>query len=113
MQKLIDSELNGKAKVIAVAPDPVDKLGEMAKKLEAELGKAPQITFLADADHATIDAYGLLNETAAQRGRFLPHPTTYVLDSKGIVRWKFTEVDYKVRPTNAMVLAEVKKLLGR
>jgi hypothetical protein len=36
-----------------------------------------------------------------------------VLDSKGIVRWKFTEVDYKVRPTNEMVLAEVKKLLGR
>lgn len=113
MQKLIDTELNGKAKVVAIAPDPVDKLGQMAAKLEKELGKAPQITFLADGDHAVIDAYGLLNETAAQRNRFLPHPTTYVLDAKGLVRWKFTEVDYKVRPTNEMVLAEVRKLLGK
>lgn len=99
--------------MVAVAPDPVEKLGQMAAKLEAELGKAPGITFLADPDHATIEVYGLLNEAAAERGRFLPHPTTYVLDAKGTVRWKFTEVDYKVRPTNEMVLAEVKKLLGK
>lgn len=99
--------------MIAVAPDPVEKLGEMAKKIEAEIGKPPQMTFLADAGHKVIDTYGLLNETAAQRGRFLPHPTTYVLDSKGVVRWKFTEKDYKVRPTNEMVFAELKKVLGR
>ena len=112
MQKLIDSDLGGKASVIAIAPDPVEKLGEMAAKIEAKVGKAPRMTFLADADHAVIDAYGLPNETAAQRGRFLPHPTTYVLDAQGVVRWKFTEKDYKVRPTNEMVLAELKKLLG-
>lgn len=110
---MLDSEWNGKARVVAVAPDPVDKLGQMATKLEAQLGKAPGMTFLADPDHATIDAYGLLNEAAAERGRFLPHPTTYVLDAKGTVRWKFTEVDYKVRPTNEMVLAEVKTAMEK
>jgi peroxiredoxin len=65
---------------------------------------------LSDADHATIDRYGLLNEAAAARGRFLPHPTTYVLDKEGVVRWKFTEVDYKIRPANAAILEQLQKL---
>ena len=34
----------------------------------------------------------------------------YVIDKSGMVRWKFTEVDYKIRPTNEMVLAELEKL---
>jgi len=113
LQKLIDSDLGGKAQVLAVAPEPVEKLTEMAKKVAAGAGKSSGIVFLADADHKVIDTYGLLNEGAAARGRYMPHPTTYVLDAKGIVRWKFTEVDYKIRPTNAMVLAEVKKVLGQ
>ncbi len=97
--------------MIAVAPEPVEKLTEMATKVEAGAGKSSGILFLADGNHAVVDDYGLLNESAAARGRFMPHPTTYVLDAKGIVRWKFTEVDYKIRPTNAMVLAEVEKAM--
>jgi hypothetical protein len=33
-----------------------------------------------------------------------------VIDRTGQVRWKFTEVNYKIRPTNEMILAEVNKL---
>ena len=47
---------------------------------------------------------------ARAQGRFLPHPTTYVIDKNGVVRWKFTEKDYKVRPTNEMILRELEKL---
>lgn len=113
LQKLLNRELQGKAQVIAVSPEPAEKLIEMAQKVEADTGKPTGIVFLADADHSVIDAYGLLNEAGAARGRYLPHPTTYVLDAKGIVRWKFTEVDYKIRPTNEMVLGEVRKLFSR
>ena len=64
----------------------------------------------ADANHAVMDRYGLLNEQAAARGRMIPHPTTYILDRQGIVRWNFTEIDYKIRPTNAAILDQLKKL---
>ena len=111
MQQLIDSELDGKARVLAIAPEPPDKLREMAAKVAQGAGKSSGILFLADPEHKVIDAYGLRNEAAAARGRFMPHPTTYVLDQNGMVRWKFTEVDYKVRPTNQMVLGEVRKLM--
>jgi peroxiredoxin len=53
-----------------------------------------------------IDRYGLLNRD----GKGWPHPTTYVIDKQGIVRWKFTEVDYTKRPTNKQILAEIRKL---
>ena len=100
----------GDAVILGVAPDSKPDLEKMAKKV---LEKAPgemRTLLLSDADHALINRYGLLNEPAAQKGRFLPHPTTYVIDRRGVVRWKFTEVDYKIRPTNEMVLEELKRI---
>lgn len=93
-----------------MAPDPPEKLGDIVPKVKSKTDGKFLITLLSDADHAVIDRYGLLNEQAAQRGRFLPHPTTYVVDRAGKVRWKFTEKDYKVRPSNEQILAELKKL---
>ena len=55
---------------------------------------------LEDTNHRVIDRYGLLNPTS----KGWPHPATYVIDTQGIVRWKFVEVDYKVRATNDMIL---------
>jgi peroxiredoxin len=96
--------------IVAVSPDPPEKVGEIMAKVQGKTNKEFAITLLSDADHKVIDRYGLLNETAAQQGRFLPHPTTYVIDKTGTVRWKFTEKDYKIRPTNAMILRELAKL---
>jgi peroxiredoxin len=53
-----------------------------------------------------IDRYGLLNPD----GKGWPHPTTYVIDTKGVVRWKFTETNYTIRPTNKQILQELRKL---
>ncbi len=95
---------------MAIAPDAMEKLGEIIPKVKSKSDGKFAVTLLSDADHAVIDRYGLLNEQAASRGRYLPHPTTYVLDKQGVVRWKFTEVDYKIRPTNEQILGELKKL---
>ena len=104
-------KLAGNAKIVAISPDRVDQVNMMMQHIKEKSGEEMTgILLLSDADHKVIDSYGLLNETAAARGRFLPHPTTYVLDSKGIVRWKFTEKDYKIRPTNAAILDALEKL---
>ena len=86
---------------------------DIIPKVTAKTGADFVITLLSDPNHEIIDRYGLLNESAAARGTFLPHPTTYVIDGTGVVRWKFTEKDYKVRPTNDMILLELKKLWQR
>jgi len=96
--------------IVAVSPDPLDKIRDIIPKVRAKTNEEFAITLLSDAAHQVIDRYGLLNESAAQRHRFLPHPTTYVIDANGMVRWKFTEKDYKIRPTSEMVLRELEKL---
>jgi peroxiredoxin len=78
---------------------------KMADQIAVD-GMPATFTFLSDPEHRVIDRYGLLNPT----GKGWPHPTVYVIDKKGTVRWKFTEVNYRVRPTNAMILEALDKV---
>ena len=77
----------------------------MVDRVTATDGRKPDLVFLSDPGHRVIDRYGLLNPS----GRGWPHPTAYVIDTKGQVRWKFTEVNYKIRPTNEMILKALKE----
>ena len=110
MHSLLPADLKASTRIVAIAPDTLDKLGDIIPKVKSKTNGEFLIELLADADHAVIDRYGLLNEQAAARGRMLPHPTTYILDRQGIVRWKFTELDYKIRPSNEAILEQLKKL---
>lgn len=53
-----------------------------------------------------IDRYGLLNPN----GPGIPHPAVFLIDKKGVVRWRFVETNYKIRASNEMVLQAIKKL---
>lgn len=77
----------------------------MADQIAAD-GMKPTFTFLSDSGHRVIDRYGLLNPS----GKGWPHPTTFVIDKRGVVRWKFIEINYKMRPTNQMILAALTKV---
>jgi peroxiredoxin len=61
---------------------------------------------LQDKDHKVIDRYGIYNPD----GKGWPHPATYIVDSAGIVRWKFVEVNYRKRPTNEQIITELRKI---
>ena len=96
---------NPEAEILAVSVDPPDK----SLKLRETLKDQPGVNYamLSDADHRVIDRYGLLNDKSK---RPIPHPATYVIDWQGIVRWRFVEVDYKIRPANEDILKELTKL---
>ena len=66
-------------------------------------------TFLTDPGAAVINRYGLYNQDDP-RGRAIPHPTTYVIGMDGIIHWKMTEVNYRIRPENEDILAAVAEL---
>jgi hypothetical protein len=53
-----------------------------------------------------ITRYGILNP-GGFRGRDIPHPTTLVIDTAGVVRWKVVETDYRLRPADADIAAAV------
>ena len=64
---------------------------------------------LSDPDHRVIDRYGIFNQEDP-RGREIAHPATYLIDPEGVVRWKFVEVNYRLRASNDDILAELEKL---
>ena len=104
LQSLLSEEGKDTTEILAVSADRAPDLEKMAKKVLAKAPGRLEFNLLSDPDHAVISRYGLLNEQAAREGYFIPHPTTYVIDRPGVVRWKFTEIDYKIRPTSEMIL---------
>ena len=84
----------------------------MVDRVEEETeGYVIDYTLLSDPDAAIINRYGLFNQDDP-RGRAIPHPTAYVIDMDGVVRWKFTEVNYRIRPENEDILAALAELEG-
>jgi peroxiredoxin len=81
----------------------------MVERISEQDGIPPDFPLLTDADHRVIDRYGLFN-AEDPRGREITHPATFVIDQSGIVRWRFVEVDYKVRPTNEDIITVLSSL---
>jgi peroxiredoxin len=52
---------------------------------------------LSDAGSKTIDAYGIRNKEAPERFSGIPHPGTFIVDTKGVVRSKLLLEGYKER----------------
>lgn len=52
---------------------------------------------LSDAGSKTIDAYGIRNKEAPERFSGIPHPGTFIVDSKGVIRAKLFLEGYKER----------------
>lgn len=95
-----------KVQILAVSTDTREesrKFGEMLRKrFEGEF----DFPLLEDKNHKVIDRYGIFNPD----GRGWPHPSTFIIDPKGIVRWKFIEVDYTKRPSNEQIRKELAKI---
>ncbi len=81
----------------------------MIDRVAEEDGMLIEFQLLADPDNAVIDRYGVFNPDES-RGRAVPHPTVLVIDKQGVVRWKFIEIDYRIRPTNEDILSAVAEL---
>lgn len=73
-----------------------------------------EITFplLADSQHTVIDRYGLLNMGTAHgpSTRRFATPATFILDKEGVVRWRMVEDNWKIRPTNEVIVAALARI---
>ena len=107
MRTLLSNELKKDTELLVVSIDD-EKGTEIALTRIAADGVKPDFAFLSDPDHAVIARYGVLNPAGTRLG--IPHPATYVIDKKGVVRWRDVQTDYKIRPTNEQVLTAVQAL---
>ena len=91
---------------MAVSTDSREDSKKFAAMLQKRFEGEFDFPLLADKDHKVIDRYGVFNPD----GRGWPHPSTFIIDRDGVVRWKFIEVDYKNRPSNEQIRKELAKL---
>ncbi len=102
---------NDKAQLLAISIDPPEKSRELATKIAKDGKGEVKFTFLSDPGHKTIASYGLIDPAYVDKGIYgIPHPTVYVLDKNRKVLWSRIESDYKNRPTNQEIRAELDKL---
>ncbi len=98
--------------LLAVSIDDREKQQMMIDRVAEQDGRVLDFRLLSDPDHAVIDRYGLLNQQDP-RQRPIPHPTVFLVDREGVVRWKFIEVNYKIRPENSDILEALADLQAR
>ena len=106
---MLPEEYQASTEIVTVSVDDRDKQRMMMDRVAEEGGPPLTFTMLQDPGHQVIDRYGLFNPDEP-RSRPVPHPTTLVIDRAGIVRWKFVEVDYRVRPENADIVSALAEL---
>lgn len=95
-----------------MASDGPEQLQMMVDRVAEDTdGYVIDFTLLSDPDAAIINRYGLFNQNDP-KGRAIPHPTAYVIDMEGRVHWKFTEVNYRIRPENEAILAALAEIKG-
>ncbi|WP_082730557.1 peroxiredoxin family protein [Sphingomonas sp. CCH10-B3] len=87
----------------AISYDSPEKLADFTAR------QSINYTLLSDKDSKMIDAFGL-RDPAYPKGNFaygVPTATVLVIGADGVVKQKLTTADYKVRPSNATILAAV------
>ncbi len=102
---------NDKAQLLAISIDPPEKSRELATKIAKDGKGDVKFTLLSDPGHKTIANYGLIDQAYVDKGVYgIPHPAVYILDRTRNVLWSKIESDYKNRPTNQEIRAELDKL---
>ncbi len=97
--------------LFAISPDDAEKSKGLAAKIAKDGKGKVNFPLLSDAGHKTVDAYGLFDTAYIGQGiEGIPHPAVYILDKNRKIVWAKVETDYKIRPTNADIRAELDKL---
>ncbi len=100
---LLTPEQRVNTRILVVSVDQPSDLQRMVDRISEAAGGPPEFPFLSDPGHSVIGRYGLFNPDDP-RGRQITHPATFIIDREGVVRWRFVEVDYRVRPGNQEIL---------
>lgn len=109
LRTLLDS--TDTTKLYAISVDPADKQKITMEKIAKDGKGEVNFPLLSDPGHKIIDAYGVYDPTySGQRFDGISHPVVIILDKNRKVTFIKVELDYKIRPTNQDIRAELKKL---
>ncbi len=106
LKSLLTKAQKDKVQILAVSVDTRDESKKFGETLRKRFDGEFDFPLLEDKDHKVIDRYGIFNPD----GKGWPYPSTFVIDPKGVVRWKFIEVNYQKRASNEQIRQELAKI---
>ena len=103
MRRVYDQIKHFEAEVLTVSPDSLASLQKYKAKTETPF------PMLSDEKGEVILQYGVKNDwTPYKRG--IPHPSIYIIDKAGIVRFVEVRQNYLFRIKMSAIIDELKKL---
>jgi peroxiredoxin len=100
-----------KFKLIAVSVDSPEISKKLADRIARDGNGAVGYPILSDPGHKMIDSFGLFDPAyIGEEFEGIPHPAVYILDADRKVLWLKVEPDYRKRPTNQDIRAELDRL---
>ena len=96
----------GKARVIMVYPGPAQDLSAHAEQFLKDKHWPKDFLFLTDPDYTFIKSYGLRWEAPGETA----YPSTFVIDTKGVVQFAKISKSHGGRSTAAEALAALAKV---
>ena len=87
-----------------------NQINARTRRFIDENGLRDRVRFLVDAGSATIDRLGLRRENPEPIEQGVPHPTTYLLDRAGVVRFVDSREDYHIWLDPQRLITEIAKL---
>ncbi len=94
--------------VLYVMAEP--QINEKTRRFVEELGLRERVRFLADPESALIDQLALRKPNPEPIEAGVPHPTTYVLDREGRVRFADVREDFHVWLNPALLLEALARI---
>ena len=100
-----------KVTLLAISIDNAATSKAFAEKIAKDGKGAIAFPILSDPMHRTIDAYGVYDPAyAGQQFDGIPHPAVFILDRNRKIVWAKVEADYRKRPANPEIRAELEKM---
>ena len=91
------------SQLIAISPEPQATSRQLAEELKLSF------PLLRDASGEIIDRYGTRNGHAG-RGTLLPHPSVFVIDAGGTIRFRSIDRNYQKRTTMRTIFSVLASL---
>ena len=107
--KLSKLKLPRKAKIYAISNENYIK----SKSLQKQLYRKNSINFLEDNSGDVFDYFGIIDPRYSDSKREgIPYASTYVINKNRKVTYAYIALDYKERPSNMIIMNEIKKALN-
>lgn len=97
----------GPTALVALSSDGQAESRKLIAGVKEVYGVTLTLPLLSDPEGRVIGRYGLLNMHTAPgpKGRPYATPGTFIVDPEGVVRWRMVDDNWKLRPTNELVMA--------